>query len=122
MKTKMKKIILGVVLLLTLAGMNVFAASFNFSFPTSSTGIGGTGYTTGRSSVYVGMSGGNLTNTRYINVWGANNAGSHITGTNALSSSSTYFFLPYTSSYSGNVFLWGNPSSPGASAYGYFEP
>lgn len=122
MKKKLFCILLGCILMFSVLTSNAFAADFNFSFITSSPAYGGVGYSNGDSSyVYVGGDSGNLSTTRYINIWGANNAKGRVTKIDAATSVSNWL-LDYTSDYTGNLYLWGNPSTIGASLSGTFSP
>ncbi len=127
MKSKLKPIkIVAVSLVITfLLGSSVMAASFNFSFVTGSAAVGGVGYKNAASTggVTVNAYDTNLNDSRYISIWGATNASRSITGNGGIYASYTGAYLNYTDSkYAGNIYLWGNPSTIGASANGVFYP
>lgn len=124
-KLKLKKIIAVSLVVSFLIGSSAMAASFNFSFVTSSAAVGGVGYKNAASTggVTVNAYDANLNDSRYISLWGANNASRSITGSSGIYASYTGAYLNYTDpTYAGNLFLWGNPSTIGASANGVFYP
>lgn len=124
-KHKLAKIILFSFLTVFILGGNVMAASFNFSFVTGSTSIGGVGYKSAnsRTGVAVQTYDANVNSSRYIAVWGTTNAGRTITRTGTIKEAWSGTYLDYTdSAYAGNLSLYGNPSVIGASAHGEFIP
>lgn len=120
--TKMLIISLAVIFVL---GGNVMAATFNFSFVTGSSSIGGVGYknAASRGGVVIQTYDANVNSNRCITVWGATNTGRTITGTDIIQNAWVGSYLAYTDKgFEGNIYLWGNPSVVGASAHGEFIP
>lgn len=122
--TKRKVAIFSIIAALAIGG-SAMAAAFTFSFTTSSATVGGVGYKNAASTggVLVNAYDANLNNSRYISLFGATNAGTRITEYGTINNAYTGAYLTYTNkNYSGNLHLWGNPSTVGASAMGEFYP
>lgn len=106
-----------------LASKDVMAASFTFSFMTGAPAYGGVGYKDAKkTAMSVRARTGNLSTSRYINVWGGNSTGKALTYTIALSTLGPEMYPPFKNQgIQGNIYLWGNPSTIGASATGDFS-
>lgn len=122
-RRKLSRLIAIGLLLTFLAGEEVMAADFTFSFMTSAPTYGGIGRTDpDNTAMSVRARTGNLSTSRYINVWGGNSRGEALTYTGTLASLGPVMYLPFRNSGTqGSVYLWGNPSIIGASATGDFS-
>lgn len=106
-----------------LIGSNAMAASYTFSFITGGSQYGGKAPKSGSEVVGVIARTGNISSSRYINVYGGRSNGSALSYTGTLAAYGPMMYLPYTdSSYRGDVYLWGSPSVIGASSTGDFYP
>ena len=71
MKRKIKTAVVACLISTFLAGSNSMAASYTFSFMTSGSTSGGSGTKSSSEVIGVIARTGNLSTSRYINVWGA---------------------------------------------------